>query len=53
MFGDSMLVSPKIGPPVQLSAVMNGMYNQSVYLPPAADWYFYNTKSLMLKSNAT
>ncbi len=53
MFGDSMLVSPKIGPPAQLSAVMNGIYNQSVYLPPAADWYFYNTKSLMPKSSST
>ena len=27
MFGDSMLVAPKIGPPAQLSAVMNGIYN--------------------------
>jgi len=27
MFGDSFLVAPKLGPPLQLSAVMNGIYN--------------------------
>jgi len=31
---------------------MNGIYNVTVYLPPAADWYFYSTKSFM-KGNAT
>ncbi len=43
MFGDSILVAPKLGAPLQLSSVMNGIYNISVYLPAEADWYFYNT----------
>jgi len=47
MFGSSFLVAPKLGEPVQLSAVMNGVYNVSVYLPPSADWYFKDTKAFM------
>lgn len=52
MFGESFLVAPKIGAPIQLSSVMNGIYNISVYLPQSADWYFYSTKQF-LKGNAT
>ncbi len=31
---------------------MNGIYNISVYLPPASDWYFYPTKEF-ISGNAT
>lgn len=53
MFGGDMLVAPKIGEPIQLSSVMNGIYNVSVYLPPAADWYFYSTKEFIAGSAET
>jgi alpha-glucosidase (family GH31 glycosyl hydrolase) len=52
MFGENFLVAPKFGAPIQLSSVMNGIYNISVYLPESADWYFYTTKSF-LKGSAT
>lgn len=47
MFGGDMLVAPKLGEPVSFSSVMNGIYNISVYLPPASDWYFYDTKAFV------
>lgn len=51
MFGNSFLVAPKLGEPMQLSAVMNGVYNVTVYLPPSADWYFKDTKAIMSGSD--
>jgi alpha-glucosidase (family GH31 glycosyl hydrolase) len=47
MWGDSFLIAPKIGEPIKLSSVMNGIYNISAYLPPSSDWYFYPTKEFM------
>lgn len=32
---------------------MNGIYNISVYLPPASDWYFYNNKEFIAGSEQT
>lgn len=51
MFGNDMLVAPKLGEPISFSSVMNGIYNISVYLPPASDWYFYNNKELISGSS--
>lgn len=50
MFGSDMLVAPKLGEPISFSSVMNGIYNTTVYLPPASDWYFYNTKGFIAGS---
>jgi len=47
MWGDNMLVAPKIGEPESLSIGQNGIYNYQVYLPPSSDWYFYDTKQLL------
>lgn len=53
MFGGDMLVAPKLGEPISFSSVMNGIYNISVYLPPASDWYFYNNKEMISGSSTT
>lgn len=42
-----MMVAPKLGEPVQMGPVLNGMYNLTVYFPPAAEWYFYDTKEMI------
>jgi alpha-glucosidase (family GH31 glycosyl hydrolase) len=47
MWGDNMLVAPKIGEPEPVSIAQNGIYNYQVYLPPSSDWYFYDTKQLL------
>ena len=53
MFGGDMLVAPKLGEPISFSSVMNGIYNISVYLPPASDWYFYDTKAFVAGNEQT
>lgn len=47
MWGDSILVAPKLGAPAALSIAMNGIYNLSVYLPPSVDWYYYYNKAVI------
>lgn len=53
MFGEHMLVKPKLGTPIPFSTVMNGIYNIDVYLPPSADWYFKDTKQFIQGSSST
>jgi len=48
MWGDSILVAPKLGTPKKLSAAMNGIYNVTVYLPPADNWYVKDNKELLM-----
>lgn len=47
MWGDSILVAPKLGEPETLSIAMNGIYSLSVYLPPSSDWYYYYNKQVL------
>lgn len=47
MFGSNMMVAPKLGLPEQMGPALNGLYNLTVYLPPAADWYFYDSKQFI------
>jgi alpha-glucosidase (family GH31 glycosyl hydrolase) len=47
MFGESLLVAPKLGEPQKLSAAMNGIYNVQVYLPNSYDWYLNSNKELI------
>lgn len=54
MWGDSFLVAPKLNTPLDLgsSFVSNTLYNVSVYLPPAANWYLQNDKRYIQGSSS-
>lgn len=49
MWGDNILIAPKIEDPnVQSAAsLLTGVYQMSIYLPTACDWFFYPTGKLM------
>ena len=47
MWGDNIMVAPKLGEPVQMGMAMSGVYQMDIYLPYGEDWYFYPTKELM------
>jgi len=44
MFGDHILVSPKVGHPCAENAIAGGTTEVEVYLPPTSQWYDIYTK---------
>lgn len=51
MWGDNILVAPKLGEPTQMGIALSGIYEMSIYLPSEKDWYFYPTRELMPTSS--
>lgn len=52
MFGDSMLVAPKISPPTEEHIDYHSPVMTSVYLPPNIYWYYYFSGQPILGTGA-
>jgi len=51
MWGDNFLIAPKLNYPTDLGIGMVAVYNISLYLPPAADWYLQHNKQIVAGSS--
>lgn len=53
MFGDSFLVAPKTSAPSAAHITYHAPVSTTVYLPPANNWYYFNSGMMLAGSNTT